>query len=218
MKKFLNIIRKFFKLEKVVDPIVDEVDYSSNLKSFSGNSLSESNVLVVHNGCVEEALYASLFSNENACCAFATVSGGVSIDELVSAGNKLLGPFTHIINIIELNELNSFIDALARFNQRDAFSSLFRLLQTETEYLVKINQYATITTALKLNSSIDSAVAAQCLELLIEGLSPLLANHNLICNGIVVGAEVPSEDVYRTTLFLCGKYGQILTGEVLRMD
>lgn len=218
MKKIFNIIRKFFKLEKVVNPIIDEIDYSSNLKSFSGNSLSDSNILVIHNGCVEENLYASLLSNENACYAFVEVSEDISVNKLVSAGNKLLGPFTHIINIIELNGLNSFMEALAHFNQRDVFSSLFRLLQTETEYLVKINQYATMTTALKLNSSIDSAIAAQCLELLIEGLSPLLANHNLICNGFVVGTEVPSEDIYRTSLFLCGKYGQILTGEVLRMD
>jgi len=217
MKKILSIIRKFFKLEKVVDPIVDEVDYSSNLKSFSGNSLSDSNILVIHNDCVDEALYASLISNENAYCAIVKVSGEVSIDELVSAGNKLLGPFTHIINIIELNEYNTFMDAQDLFNQQDSFSSLFRLLQTETEYLVKINQYATITTVFKSNSSIDSAVVAQCLELLIDGLSPLLANHNLICNGIVADGDVPSEDVYRATLFLCGKYGQILTGEILRM-
>ena len=54
-------------------------------------------------------------------------------------------------------------------------------------------------------------------EMLIRGLSEVLANHGLICNGIIADKNVPLKDIVNSALFLSSKYGQIMSGEVLQM-
>lgn len=218
MNKILKLIRKILGCEKTVSPIVDSVSYSANEHSFCGNSLSDSNLLVVHSENQNCGLFEKYLANEHTSFAFIKLSNDLCLNDFADAGRKLLGPFTHIVNIVKVDECNGLLHQNSGFNGLDATGVLFRLLQKETDYLVKNLQYSTISTILILNPSVDAAVMSKSLELSIEGLAPLLANHDIICNGAVADQSVPEARIYETALFLSGKYGQILTGEMLRLS
>ena len=51
--------------------------------------------------------------------------------------------------------------------------------------------------------------------MLIRGLSEVLSNHGIICNGIVANNNHCLKELLESSVFLSSRYGQIMTGEVL---
>ena len=86
------------------------------------------------------------------------------------------------------------------------------------DYLVNLEQYATITTAFVCGTSLDSNVKKKNAEMCIRGLAEVLANHGMICNGIIANRNIELKELLTTSVFLSSRYGQIMTGEVLKLN
>ena len=165
MNKIKGLIKKCFLHKESIHPIIDPVPYASICESYSGGSLAESNVLVVTN---DKTLAAKGIENKFAVEYASTGVLYASSDELelkdiVHTGNKLIGPFTHVINVLRFDNPGN-------------------------------------------------------IHHLVSGLAKVLSPHGIICNGVIALSTVPQEAWLSTSAFLNGKYGQVMTGEVLYME
>lgn len=112
----------------------------------------------------------------------------------------------------------SLISKDGLFNDKDSMYQFYQWHQKEVDYLVKLNQYATICSVFVSGSAIDSVVKKKNAEMCIRGLAESLSNHGLICNGIIAGEDDNFKEILDTTVFLSSRYGQIMTGEVIKLD
>lgn len=206
-----NIVKRIIGHPDWVDPICDKNIYRDNKKSYTGNSLSQSNVLILTNIDLEsdkiEYVKQSL-DNEQAYYEVVRWNGQtISEDEIKESTKKLLGPYSHIINLIFLDE--------------NMVAQVYKLLQVEMDYLIKNCSESTLCTAIVKDyveqaTEIEACVAG--IRNLIKGLGQVSANHRVIENGVIAGTNVKWEDVVPFALHLSGKYGQILNGEVLTVE
>ena len=101
------------------------------------------------------------------------------------------------------------------YDNEDILQHVYKLLQVETEYLVRVGQYSTICCLFKQGESSESVVASEGLQHCLKGLAKVLARHNIIVNGIVNSQNTSLETLLPAVCFLSSKYGQIMTGEVM---
>ena len=69
-----------------------------------------------------------------------------------------------------------------------------------------------------LAAEAEAYVKKKNAEMCIRGLAESLSNHRMICNGIIAGKDVILKAIFDTTVFLSSRYGQIMTGEVLKIE
>lgn len=199
-----------------VDPIVDYNRYADSEKSYAGGSLADSNVLIVTNTELSAGLKEQFSINEKTTIAILNPEGLVNQDAIISAGNKLIGPFTHIINIYK-KETSDLLTAESKYPDTDDMYRLYQWLQEEVSYLVPLNQYATICTAYIGDETQYSDVLCKNMDMCIRGLGEVLGNHTIINNGIVASSSVLMQEIINSAIYLSSKYGQIMTGEVLHL-
>lgn len=220
MNKIKGIIKKCFLHKESISPIIDPVAYASINESYCGGSLAESNVLVVTNDqaiAVEDIKIH--FTKEHASVGVLFVSSDdLELRDIVRAGNELIGPFTHIINVLRFNEQGNLLKSNETFNEKDIMRLAYQWSQTETDYLVRLSNYATLCTVYIHSESTDSMVIGTGIHHLVSGLAKVLSPHGIICNGVNASLIVPQEAWLAASIFLSGKYGQIMTGEVLNME
>ena len=220
MNKIKGVIKKILLHKETIHPIVDPVRYASIAKSYSGGSLAESNVLVVTNDqaiAVEDI--RNRFAEEHASTGILFASSDdLELNDIVQAGDELIGPFSHIINVLRFNEKGNLFKPDGTFNDEDMMRLAYQWCQTEVDYLVRISHYATLCTVFIHSESTDSLVTGSGISHLVSGLAKALSPHGIICNGVMAMPSVPQDAWLPAAIFLSGKYGQIMTGEVLNME
>lgn len=213
-------IKEMIGRPQYISPICDQTLYGTNVNSFAGNSLSKSNVLVITNllpqaekiakidirlGC-ESCEFKILFLQEE----------DITVEQMHDSGQDLVKDFEHIINLIYTGDG----DGHDYFPLAEPMKSVYRLLQRECDYLIDRVQYGTICTAILKgptnNTSRASSLAG--IESLIKGLGGAMAKKGPIVNGVSANEGIPFEDVLAAVVYMSSKYGQILVGEVLRMN
>lgn len=209
---FINKIRKLICHRQYINPIVDENIYQNLEKSYSGGSLSESNLLVVTNIPISEDLICTIQKNENV--SVLCINGELSREDIVSASKELIGSFTHIVNLYRKDENMSLLTASGEYPKTDDMYRVYQWLQEEVSYLVPLEQYATICTAFISDDSDYSFVLKKNMKMLALSLGVVLANHSIINNGIIASNKVKLVDILQTALFMSSKYGQILGGTI----
>lgn len=209
--KIKKIVKRILGHAEWKKPICDKFIYEENKKSYTGNSLSKSNVLVVTNMELQsgqvEAVKAAMQEEQSQSKYWYWNLKGVKTADIKAREEELIGPFEHIVNFI------SFVDV--------DITSIYQLLQSEMDYLIKYSKKGTICTAIVCDYEQESAEACAvkaALISLMSGLGVVSANHSIIENGIIASDKVEWKDVISSVLFLSSKYGQILNGNVLRMS
>lgn len=217
----MNLKRILYKLicrEKTLPIMVDNNIYSDNRKSYSGGSLADTNILFVMNNILDNDnnIIREIADNERFDFALLR-SDNLTIDKIIDSGSSLIGPFTHIVNVFNYSdEIGSFtFDGL--YNDSDILSDIHQTIQQETSYLKDLNTPSYLSIAYIENGTIDSISFANNIELMVKGLSRVLGNHGIICNGIIASKEVPIPIVYNAISFINSKYGTVLAGEVLKL-
>lgn len=219
MNKIKKIIKKCFFHKESISPIVDYVSYASIVESYCGASLAESNILVVTNDATMACDYVEQhFAKEHASTALLNVECKLGMTDIIDAGNELIGTFTHIINILRFDEQGSLLNADGTYNENDTMRLAYQWCQVETDYLVGLSCYATLCMVYIHSESVESAVIGSGISHLVSGLAKVLSPHGIICNGVIASPSVSIEAWLSTATFLTGKYGQIMTGEVLNME
>lgn len=215
--EMLKRIRRILGEKIIVEPIVDYARYMPSEDSYSGNSLSESNMLIVTNVDIPRSLVNGIENKEGICVSIIKPDVILTTDQIKKAGSKLIGPYTHIVNIYTKDKSLDLLDTDGSYPEDDEMYRLYQWLQEETSYLVPMNQYATICTVFIDDKTTYSSVLSKNVDMCIRGLGEVLGNHSIISNGIVASKEIPLDIIINTTLFLSSKYGQIMAGEVLKL-
>lgn len=100
-QKVIRIIKRLIGHRILVHPIVDANVYDANENSFSGNSLQDSNVLIV--GCDETLMRSAECYYKNEGCYVVKLWQGyreLTTEDINEARGDLLGHFDHVVNII----------------------------------------------------------------------------------------------------------------------
>lgn len=213
----LNRIRRIAGKKTIIEPIIDYNRYMPSEGSFAGNSLSESNMLIVTNMDIATSLVNEIEKNEKLRVSVLIPADKLTACEITKAGGQLVGPYTHIINIYSKDKAIDLLCADDTYPAEDEMYRVYQWLQEETSYLVPLNQYSTICTVFIDDCTQYSSVLSKNVEMCIRGLGEALGNHSVISNGIIASKEIPLEVIMNTALFLSSKYGQIMTGEVLKL-
>lgn len=212
--KIKRILFKIFGKTTYFEPLVDKTDYPTIEEGYAGGSLADSNVLVVADceDIKEEAL--ALLKREKAYVNFYNIHSSSELD-LSVAEAKFIGKIDHIINIVSDKDKGVFVDS--GYNNEDANSFVYLLLKKETNYLAARDRYTTLTTAFLHDESESSELQASSIAMCIRGLGKVLSNHHIINNGLVASKKVQTKDIVNITCFLASKYGQVMSGEVIRL-
>lgn len=211
-----NLIKLMLRITDTGASMVDCVKYPiKNSDGYSGNSLLEKNVLF----CVKSyrdfnsaIVQASKIENFN----YQILKiNNINDLERVSQKKTELGYFDKIVNILNFDDKDyELIDKL-NFNNEDVMHMTYHLLQLETTYMID-NCGDGIATALIVNQHSDGVID-ETIGNLLKGLGLPLAAHHIICNSLVANANIPSEDIINTLMFLISKYGYELNGECLNL-
>ncbi|SEW42024.1 hypothetical protein SAMN05421659_11858 [[Clostridium] fimetarium] len=205
----------------MIRPIADTNNYQINQSGFSGNSLSDQNILIVTNIVDGYEKIKDIFKNENCYLSILYCDNDTLNDEMIKKSSAgLLGSYTHIINLVVSDNTNMQLKAQITVIN-DPVRCVYQWLQVESGYLIEKTSYATICTAYYYNDTIfDIEKNSQNggISSLIKGLGGVLSNHGIIENGLISSSKVPFEEMLHTTIYLSGKYGQIMAGEVLHME
>lgn len=205
-----NILRKIRIRPNCMEPICDSNIYEGNMRGYAGGSLQDQNVLIVTNSTVDEKLTKMVISEEK--CHLKVLF----IDEkkmtkrhIMECEKDLMGSFTHIINIVVANNHVNI----------EPHSLVYQWMQIETDYLIGNEQYATICTALIEKNESSEEIKAELFAAsnMIHGLGLVMANHNIIVNGIYADSNVNLTNILNAALFMNSKYGQIMAGEILEL-
>lgn len=187
-----NLISKILGKANIISPIIDSQKYEQNLSSYAGNSLSNSNLLIITNldeksPEIEETEYVLKKENCNIKTLYIN-KGKIDQNKIISIGNNLLGPFNHIINIF---------DFYSRKEYRYSLKEMYIQLQIETDYMINCVKYGTICTVVlnKKELTIEEESELNGAKSLIKGLGSVLPNHSIINNGIIVVGNVPIKRV-----------------------
>lgn len=216
--RLLGILKKLVGRAEYVEVIADKTANADIPNGFAGGSLANDNILIVSNANMPEEVVKDVFSKELACYSVIFPQGALSVEGIMDAGKDLIGPFTHIINVFFDKEDGSLISKDGEYNRNDSMYQFYQWHQEEVDYLVKLNQYATICTVFIGESSIEGNVKKHNVEMCIRGLAEVLCNHGIICNALIASGADKLKELLETSVFLSSRYGQIMTGEVLKMD
>ncbi|MCH5342821.1 MAG: hypothetical protein J1E64_02190 [Acetatifactor sp.] len=213
-------IKEMIGRPQYITPICDQTLYGTNANSFAGNSLHNSNVLVVTN-LLPQAEKISKIDIRLKCenCESEILflqEEDITVEQIHDSGQAFTGEFDHIINLVYIGDENNH----DYFLLTDPMKSVYRLLQQECDYLIGRIQYATICTAILKGptDNISRASSLAGMESLIKGLGGVMAKKGPIVNGLSANESISFEDVLAAAVYLSSKYGQILAGEVLRMN
>lgn len=215
IKKTLSKLSGGYKLET---PVCDKYIYDGNFKSFCGGSLSESNVLVLTNGTNDNILFDEWAEQEHMeVRLLQKEDDSLSAIDIKKYSNDLIGPFTHIINLVSL--YGRYNNANNKSNSNEyTLRLLYQWLQVESDYLIRLNQTTSICSIIDVkDDGLLATTEEQAISSLISGLGLALGKHSVITNGV----SVRNNDI-RNALNLAGylssKYGYLMAGEVLKMD
>ena len=213
----LRILKKVIKhllgKPQYVTPIFDKTQYPSILGS-AGGSLYESNVLVITN-ITQLAIIRGLLEKER-CNIFIIQLDSVLTQEKLSASmERMVGKCDHVINLFHLDDSLQLLVG-EKYNDNDLVSLVYQSLKVEADALVD-SQYATITTAVLGNETIESKIITATIKACVEGLGKALGNHGLICNGVYVNGEGKLDEMVKMSIYLSSKYGQILAGQMIEL-
>lgn len=214
----MNVIKRLLGRAEYIEVIADKTCNANIPDGYAGGSLSNDNVLIITNTELPAEVVKDVFSKEKTYYSVKSVKHLLHVEDIIDAGKDLIGPFTHIINIFYDKDEMSLISKNGQFNDKDSMYQFYQWHQEEVDYLVKLNQYATICSVFISGSSIEESVKKKNAEMCIRGLAESLSNHRMICNGIIAGKDVILKAIFDTTVFLSSRYGQIMTGEVLKIE
>lgn len=212
----LSKIKKLIGKKTYIEPIIDYNRYADSEKSFAGGSLADSNILIVTNADLPADTSDQFSNHEKASLIVLSPEEFIDQQMIITTGDKLIGPFTHIINIYK-KESSDLLTTENKYPETDEMYRVYQWLQEEVSYLVPLNQYASICTAYIGDDTQYSDVLCKNMDMCFRGLGEVMANHNIINNGIVASPSVPMQEVINTAIYLSSKYGQIMTGEVLHL-
>lgn len=216
LKRILNKLIK--KSTTTTEVIVDKTIYSNINNSYAGGALAYSNILVVSNMREDHEIWQKRAETENFDLSFrCNKDSKLTSDDIVQSSDDLIGPFTHIINIIHKDENNSLV-LNNSYNDEDSLRMLYVWIQQESDYLVDNAKQSTICSIYLGDNSVDSETIKGGIEAMIKGLALPLSKHGIVETGIVADSSIQFDKIVNTALYLSSKYGQILTGEVMIMD
>ena len=215
MSKVKSIIRKIFGHSIVINPIFDKIDYQKISNGFAGGSLFDSNMLVISNRDIKVELN-EIFAKERCHFQFIITPNIINLGDLKKANQKFVGGIDHIINIFFFSrEYNLLAD---EYNKTDIIDVFYNTLKEESDYLVTSNIESSLCNVYIGDGSDNSDIEAASIKACVEGLGKPLGNHHLICNGLEVNRNVPLVDVANMAVYMSSKYGQILAGQMIRMN
>lgn len=206
-------------IKKAYTPaVIDSNIYPHNKNSYCGGSLYETNILFVCNkpDVIEDDLRTNANTENYRYKVTASLNAEKDIEKL---GECLIGPFNHIVNIFYSDTNNCSVTKNGGYNQDELLCGLHQCIQLEASYLSKRSLPSTITNVFikTCKDGIDEIITANNIEFMTKGLSRVLGNHNIICNGVTSYVGIPFDYVIKTISFACSKYGQVLAGESLKM-
>lgn len=215
IKKILN--KLINKSTTTTEVIVDKTIYSPIDTSYAGGALAYSNMLVVSNKREDHAVWLKRAETENFDLSFCYCKDSkLTNDDIVQSSDDLIGPFNHIINIIHKDPNNGLL-LNNLYNDEDSLRMLYVWIQKESDYLVDNVKQSTICSIYIGDNSVDAETIKGGVEALIKGLALPLSKHGIVETGIIADLSVPYEKINETALYLSSKYGQIITGEVMKM-
>lgn len=208
MSKISRMIKKVFGKAIYLEPIADQNIYVDNMESYSGNSLEEKNILIVMIGSglqknMEEVERQFRIERANVK-TYVMEDVEVSVQTINALSGEMIGPFDHIINLIDTEH----------FDTTEGVYVIYNLLQAESDYLIELPGKGTLCTAVIT----DNAIIRRTVRTLVHGLGNALGAHSIIENGLSASRSVPVIAVVRTAVYLSGKYGHILAGEFLALS
>lgn len=164
----LRILKKVIKhllgKPQYVTPIFDKTQYPSILGS-AGGSLYESNVLVITNN-TQLATIQGLLEKER-CNLFIIQLDSVLTQEKLSASmERMIGKCDHVINLFHLDDSLQLLVG-EKYNDNDLVSLVYQSLKVEADALVD-SQYATITTAVLGNETIESKIITATIKACVK--------------------------------------------------
>lgn len=200
------------RLKKVyVKPVYDDIVYDANAKSFCGCSLEYSNVLVITYSVNEKeiSVMKEIANMEQCHLSVIDDSSLNSVQNIMNLSSNLMGSYKHFINIFDFTN-KAFDDSLVTY--------IYNVFQNEIEYLLQNKVHATICSIIRMNrdESVNSAMISGYSNI-IRGLGEVFPNHNVFENGIITSKETPISIAFSMALFMSGKYGHILNGEIVNM-
>lgn len=212
-----SIIRNLISIKKYIPAVIDRNIYPQNRNSYCGGSLFESNMLFVSNR-------HEIIKNEVTSLAeiekfnFEITDNLNSVNDIEKLSINSIGPFSHVVNIFFSETEVYCVDTKGGYNQNDLMCNLHQINQIESGYLALRSLPSTITNVyIKAKQGSEDVITADNIEFMTKGLSRVLSNHNIICNGVISDIEVPLEYTFKTISFLCGKYGQLQAGVSIRL-
>lgn len=215
-RKIIKIIKRLIGYRTLVHPIVDANVYDANEKSFSGNSLQDSNVLIV--GCDETLMQVAERYYKNEGCYVAMLNQGyreLTLGDIDGAEGGLLGHFNHIVNIIKPSVEHDLLHADYTYNRRDLGRVVYQWLQVESDYLDKNLQRSSLHVVLVKRPVEYLDVLSHSIVSMLRGLAKRLLAHGIVANGVVADENIPVDAVIQSLMFVTGKYGEVIAGEFI---
>lgn len=207
----MSVIKRLFGKPKIARPIIDTCNYKDNGQSYCGNSLSESNVLFITNERNQTNDIEEFILREE--CEVKKIrldkDQRVKVGDIIETGmDDCIGPFQHIIMLYRISSKDI-----------DVCEAIYEDLKNIAEYMISTNVNGSICVALisEKELSLQMRATIKGIESLIKGLGCVLPKHRIIINGIVAESIIPMNSIMKVIIFLSGKYGQVLTGEIIQM-
>ncbi|GFH99797.1 hypothetical protein IMSAGC004_02202 [Bacteroidaceae bacterium] len=217
-QKIIKTVKKLIGHCISVHPIVDINVYAPNENSFSGNSLQDSNVLIV--GCEENLMQAAKDYYKNEGCYVSILKQGyqeLTLEDINRAEDALLGHFDHIVNIIVPIAGCGLFHADYTYNNRDLERVIYQWMQVEANYLDIKQQRSSLHIVLVKRTVEHSEVLFHSIINMLRGLAKRLLAHGVIANGVSAGEDVPVDAVMQSLMFVTGKYGEVIAGEFIEL-
>ena len=213
--RLIGLFKKLIGRANHINAIADRVSKADIPDGYAGGSLANDNILIVSNASLSDQVVETVFEREKVDYVILSTDKKLDAYDINNASSNLVGPFSHIINVIYDSEQIALINREGLYNDKDASYLLYQWHQQEVDYLVNLNQYASICTIFISEDTTDSLVKKKNAEMLIKGIAEVLSNHGIICNGIIANNSHNLIELLESSVFLSSRYGQIMTGEVL---
>ena len=215
-QKVIRIIKRLIGHRILVHPIVDANVYDANENSFSGNSLQDSNVLIV--GCDETLMRSAECYYKNEGCYVVKLWQGyreLTTEDINEARGDLLGHFDHVVNIIMPDVDHDLLHTDHTYNHRDLERVVYQWLQVESDYLDKNLQRSSLHVVFVKRSMEYLDVVSHSIVSMLRGLAKRLLAHGIVANGVVADEDIPMDAVMQSLMFVTGKYGEVIAGEFI---
>lgn len=98
--RLIGFIKRLVGRANYIDAIADSVSKADIPDGYSGGSLANDNILIVSNVPLLEQDVDVVFKKEMADYAILSTDQNINRDAINNASSNLVGPFTHIINVV----------------------------------------------------------------------------------------------------------------------